>query len=208
MVVSGVVQDDHYAFVSGELAQQQHQNCFKSFGVERFAQVVCEFPCLQAHGTKTSNRLSCRGMGLHRVRLRHLWSRFAQAKSQLPENALALRHTQSHLIALLKVGGQQLDVPQVSNITETGGAAPQIAFQSGSRLGIQTGRSYWRFTVAHAIESVLLKALKPALNSSTVFAKEIGNLLAALTTRQQQQAVSSLPIELVRNLTVRGVAYD
>lgn len=67
MVVPGVVQDDHHAFCAGPSAQQQPQERFECFGVERVTQAVCEFPCLQAHCAKASNRLAGGCMGQHRV---------------------------------------------------------------------------------------------------------------------------------------------
>ena len=150
--------------------------------------------------------------GFHQnlVRLSHLRARLAQTKTHLPENALTLAHSKNHLIALLKVRGQQFAIPQVANMAEIGGATPQVAFQRGPLLGIQTGRPSWAFTVSHAIESVFLEAFDPALHRAPVFAKEIGNLLTALTTRHKQQAVQSMVIPGLigsRNLLLNQGGY-
>ncbi len=67
MVVPGVVQDNDHAFSPGTSAQKQHQELLECLGIERVAQAVCEFPCLQAHRTKASNRLARGRMGQHRV---------------------------------------------------------------------------------------------------------------------------------------------
>jgi hypothetical protein len=129
----------------------------------------------------------------------------------LPEDALALAHTQNHLIALFKVRGQQLAVPQVPNMTEIRGAATQAALQRGPLLGIQTGRSPWAFTVAHSLQSVFLKSSDPPLYSAPIFAKKIGNLLATLAASQKQQAVQSMviaPLIGAGDLLLNGNSHD
>jgi hypothetical protein len=123
-----------------------------------------------------------------------LWSRLTQAKPQLSEDALTLTHAQSDLVALREVCGQQLAVPQVSNMTEITGATAQVAFQCSPLLGIQASRSAMALTIAHAVQSVFFKAFDPTLNGAPVFTKKIGNLLATLAARQKQQAVQSMVI--------------
>ncbi len=152
-----------------------------------------------------------KGCHQNRVRLSHLRTRLAQTKSHLPEEALTLAHSKNHVIALLKVRGQQFAIPQVTNMAEIGGAATQVALQRSPLLGIQTGRSSGAFSVAHSLQPVLLKAPDPALYGAPVFPEKISNLLTTLTTRQKQQTVQPMVIPgLVRpgDLLLNGDSHN
>jgi hypothetical protein len=126
--------------------------------------------------------------------LSHQGAGLAQTTSHLRKDALALTHPEHHLVTLLEVDGQQLATPQMSGMSKVRCTAAQIASECRALFGIQARRSAASLAVTHPLEAKLFKLFGPPLHGAPIFAKEVGNLLAALATAQKQQPTQAMVV--------------
>ena len=116
-------------------------------------------------------------------------SGLAQPESHVAEDALALAHPQRHPVAQTQMRREQLAVPQMTGMTEFLRLASKVTPQRRPLLGVQRGWPTRTRPVTQAGQSMGLKAPHPALHRSSIFPKQVGDLLAAVAASDQQQPV-------------------
>jgi hypothetical protein len=123
-----------------------------------------------------------------------LGSGLAKAKAHLPEQALALAHTQANLIMLAQMLAKQWTVPQGGLKTKFPWRFAQIRLQPAPLPGIEQARAPRSFSLAQTVQPALFKAPYPALHRSGIFAKQSGHFSARLPSGHQQHPMQAMVV--------------
>jgi hypothetical protein len=130
----------------------------------------------------------------NRIGLGYLGSGFAQPDPHLAEDTLALAHLQSHPIAPAKRRREQRAVSQMTDITKRLWVASQVRPQRRPLRGIQPGWPTRPRSVTQAGQSMGFEARHPALQRSSIFPKQVVDLLATVAADDQQQPVQPIGV--------------
>jgi hypothetical protein len=148
---------------------------------------------------------------LDRVGLSDLGSGLAQSEPHVTEDALALAHTQPHLVAQAQMSREQLALPQMTGMTKRLWVASQVTPQRHPWLGVQRSGSPRTSPVAHAGQSMGFKTRHPALHRPSIFPQHVGDLLAAVAAGDQQQPVQPMVVPRLigpSDFLLDGQAHD
>lgn len=133
-------------------------------------------------------------------------SGLAQPEAQLSEDALALPHCQGNAIALAQVFGEHFAVPEMASAATFPRVASQVAPQRRPLFRIQRCRPARTIASAHPLKPAGFEPLDPALHRAPIFAKQLGDLLAALAVLNQQQTIQ--PMVAARLIGARNLLLD
>lgn len=89
---------------------------------------------------------------------------------------------------------EQLAVPQLTGMTEFLRLASQVTPQRRPLCGVQRGGPASTRPVAQAGRSMGFEPCHPALHRSSIFPKQVGNLMAAMAAGDQQQPVQPMVV--------------
>lgn len=131
---------------------------------------------------------------LYGVGLSHLGSGLAKPEAHLPEDALALPHSQGDAIALPQMFREHFAVPEMASAAKFPGVASQVAPQRRPLFRIQRCRPARTIAFAHPLKPAGFEPLDPASHRAPIFAKQLGDLLAALAARNQQQTMQPMVV--------------
>src|SRR5258708_3765562 len=101
-----------------------------------------------------------------RIGLGNLGTRLAQAKAQLPEQALALPYPQVNLVSLRNPGHQSLAVPQISAQSQIAGNTAKGTIDLSELLLIQAPGPTCPFSFLQSGQALGLKTPDPILDRS------------------------------------------
>lgn len=132
------------------------------------------------------------------VRLTHHRSRFAQSKTHLPEQALALAHAQFNSVVPTQVLPNELPIPHRLSEPELPRWSPKVPPKLLPLLLTDPSGSSSSFSFAQPLEPVALKAVHPPLDCATLLAEHFSHLRAGVPFAHQQQSVQ--PVIVARLL--------
>ena len=131
---------------------------------------------------------------LDRVGLGDLGSGLAQPKSHVAEDSGALAPPSAPPVAQAQMRCEQRAVPQMTGMTEFLRLASYVTPQRRPLLGVQRGGPTRTRPFAQASQSVGFEAVHPSLHRPPIFAKQCGDLLAAVAAGDQQQPVQPMVV--------------
>src|SRR6202158_3550349 len=128
----------------------------------------------------------------HRVGLRHLRSRLAQAKAELPEQALTLPHSQLNAETPAQVLRQQRPVPPIGCQAERPRGPAQIRCHLPPLTAIKLARPPGPLALAQALQAAVLESPDPTLHRAGILAEQSGNFPTRLPRRYQEQPMQAM----------------
>ena len=132
--------------------------------------------------------LSCR------VGLRHDRPRLAQPKAQLPEETLALPHSQVDAIALGDPGCQGFAIPQVDTQPQFSRRPTKGLIDLLQLFLVEAPRPPGSLSSAQAGETALLEPAHPILHRARSIPQQLGDLRARHALSHQQHPIQAVVI--------------
>ena len=129
-----------------------------------------------------------------RIRFSNEGTRFAPAKSQLPEQPLALADTQVDAEFLGNVMAKQFSIPKVLGIAQLTRRATQIFSKSLNNAFVQGSRTTWTLRILQASKTAILKTTDPVLHGAGTLAKEFCHFVTAKARAYQQDSMKAMVI--------------
>jgi len=128
------------------------------------------------------------------VRMRNQRARFAEAKSELAEQTLALPHSQRHAELLFHVRRQQLAIPQIGLQSEMLRRQPQSGTNQFELLIAQAAGAPRTLPFPKPRQPVGLETVNPILHRAPRIAQPPGHLRAGQSLRHQQHALEAMMV--------------
>lgn len=119
---------------------------------------------------------------------------FAQTKSQLMEDPLALTNPQGYLLSLFKVMRQKLSIPKILRIAKLSGRLAQVVIDKLQLSWCQPLRASGLLLVFQTAEPVHFKSPYPPLDGRGMMAKHLPHVVTGESLANQQYAVKAMII--------------
>src|SRR3954453_11093090 len=122
------------------------------------------------------------------------WTRFAQAKTQLPEQPLTLPYAQGNPVLLAHPSSQGLPVPDLSCQAEVFRTPPQSASDLLELLVVEPPRPSRPLSIDQTCQALLFETMDPILDGPRRIAQQTTHFTAPYTPGHQQHPVQTVVV--------------